>query len=373
MRAYEFLTDAIHLGAPHRRIPNDELQGYLGRIKHGKKTKKDKLGAIVHASNIKFLKSKDSEDEWDLNDLADQITKRPNAILGTNAKMSKSAKEGEIVYDLTLPALKGIIIDEDTGEFVEINTCPGAGHCQLICYARKGGYVMFPASSMSSAQALNFLINDPTGYNKQVSHEIHTIEKLAKKKGIKLVVRWHDAGDFFSTEYFDLAKKVAIANPTVDFYAYTKIADVALSALPDNFIMNFSSGAKPGEDKKIQQHKAKGHVVKQGITVPKELFAASKQDVAKGALAPVIALTPKGKPIKDAQGRTQFIDAKALHAFKHRLAAKYGDDVKSIITYDEMLAKPVGKEPKWNVIVQPGAGDRAANRRDVINSYLMFH
>jgi len=25
------------------------------------------------------------------------------------------------------------------------------------------------------------------------------------------------------------------------------------------------------------------------------------------------------------------------------------------------------------VIVQPGAGDRAANRRDVIDSYLMFH
>jgi hypothetical protein len=33
----------------------------------------------------------------------------------------------------------------------------------------------------------------------------------------------------------------------------------------------------------------------------------------------------------------------------------------------------VGTEPKWNVIVQPGAGDRAANRKDVIDSYLMFH
>ena len=34
----------------------------------------------------------------DLNDLASQITTPPNSILGTNAKMAKSKKEGAIRY-----------------------------------------------------------------------------------------------------------------------------------------------------------------------------------------------------------------------------------------------------------------------------------
>lgn len=40
---------------------------------------------------------------------------------------------------------------------------------------------------------------------------------------------------------------------------------------------------------------------------------------------------------------------------------------------DQMMKLPVGPDPKWNVIVQPGAGDRSANRKDVIISFLMFH
>lgn len=366
------VDEAIGLNAPHRRMSRDELQGYADRIKTGTKTKKDKFAPILHASNIKAI-VKDGGEEWDLDDLATQITTRPKALLGTNAKMSKSATEGEIVYDLTLPALSGIVVDEETGEFVEITTCPGAGECQTFCYARKGGYVMFPDSSMSAARALNFLVNDPSGYFAMVNREIQGLKGRASKHGIKLVVRWHDAGDFFSKEYLDLAFAVARANPDAEFYAYTKIASVATADKPRNFIINFSSGGKRGEEKKIEFHKSQGHVVKQGVTVPKALFAASKQDVVAGGLPPVIALNDKGKPIKDAKGRTQFKDQASLAEFKRRLAHKYHVPVDSIITYDEMLATPVGDEPKWNVIVQPGAGDRAANRRDVIDSYLMFH
>jgi hypothetical protein len=38
-----------------------------------------------------------------------------------------------------------------------------------------------------------------------------------------------------------------------------------------------------------------------------------------------------------------------------------------------MMKIPVGAEPKWNVIVMPGAGDNSANRNDVTGSYLLFH
>jgi hypothetical protein len=220
---------------------------------------------------------------------------------------------------------------------------------------------MFPASSMSAAQALNFLVNDPAGYTNMVNSEIQGLKGKADKHGIRLVVRWHDAGDFFSKEYLDLAFGVARKNPDVQFYAYTKIADVATASdKPDNFIVNFSSGSKRGEEKKIEFHKSAGNVVKQGVTVPKNMFFDL---IARNG----------NSLIKDAKGRTQFKDEAALNTFKQRLAQQYKVDPSSIITYDQMLAMPVGGEPKWNVIVQPGAGDRAANRKDVIDSYLMFH
>ena len=353
--------EAVKLDAPQRRIPRDELQGYADRIKTGTKTKKDKFAPIIHGSNIKAITKDDGGEEWDLDDLARQITTRPRAILGTNAKMSKSATEGEIIYDLTLPALSGIVVDEENGDFVEITTCPGAGACQLFCYARKGGYVMFPASSMSAAQALNFLVNNPEGYMAAVNKEISALKGKTDKHGIQLVVRWHDAGDFFSKEYLDLAFSIANQNPEVKFYAYTKMGDVATGATPKNFIINFSSGAKRGEEKKVEFYKSQtNNPVKQGVTVPKDMFFD--------------LIARKGNSlIKDAKGRTQFKDEQSQNTFIQRLAQQYKVDPRTIITYDQMLATPEGPTPKWNVIVQPGAGDRAANRKDVIDSYLMFH
>jgi hypothetical protein len=357
------VDEAIGLNAPHRRMSRDELQGYADRIKTGTKTKKDRFAPIIHASNIKAITKDDEGTEWDLDDLARQITTRPRTLLGTNAKMSKSATEGEIVYDLTLPALSGVVVDEETGDFVEITTCPGAGGCQLFCYARKGGYVMFPASSMSAAQALNFLVNEPAGYTAMVNKEIQGLKGKADKHGIRLVVRWHDAGDFFSKEYLDLAFGVARQNPDVKFYAYTKIAAAATAAnKPDNFIVNFSSGSKRGEEKKIELHKAQGNAVKDAITLPKDLFRT------------LFVTDPKGKYVKDAKGRTQVKSPEAWEEFKKMLATRYKIDPNSIVTYDQMLTIPEGPTPKWNVVIFPaGHGDRAANRLDVINSFLMFH
>ena len=357
------MEEALKLNAPSRVMPRDELQGYADRIKTGTKTKRDKFSPIIHGSNIKAItQSDDPDDKWDLDDLARQIMKRPAKILGTNAKMEKSATEGEIVYDLTLPALSGIVVDEENGDFVEIKTCPGAGECQLFCYARKGGYVMFPASSMSAAQALNFLVNDPTGYMAMVDREVKALKGKTDKHGIRLVVRWHDAGDFFSKEYLDLAYKVAEGNPDVKFYAYTKMGDVATGNKPANFIVNFSSGAQSREVKKVAVHKQAGNVVKDAITVPKDLFRT------------LFVTDAKGKYVKDEKGRTQVVSPEAWEEFKQKLATMHKLDPDTIITYDQMLTIPEGPKPKWNVVIFPaGHGDRAANRLDVINSFLMFH
>ena len=353
------VDEAIQLDAPHRRLSRDEVQGLAQRVKSGTKTKQDKYGPIIHQKNIVLTKSDDVNDVWDLDELAANIMTRPKTLIGTNAKMEKSEATNEWTYDITLPALKGIVIDEDTNEFVEISTCPSAGECKLFCYARKGSYIMFPNSSMYAARALNFLVNDPEGYADVVNSEIR-IQARLKPKGDKLIVRWHDAGDFFSKQYLELAYSVARKNPTVEFYAYTKVADYATGDTPSNFIMNFSSGASKVDQSKIAKHIASGKSIKQGITIPKAMF---NDLIAKQG----------NKLIKDELGRTQFKDAASIDVFKQRLAAQYNIDPATIITYDQMLNTPVGTEPKWNVIVQPGAGDRAANRRDVINSFLMFH
>jgi hypothetical protein len=356
------VAEAIKLNAPQKSWSRQDMQDYLTRIKTGTKTKQDRFKPIIHGSNVKAITKDDGTEEWDLEDLQRQITTPPRAILGSNAKMGKSKKEGAITYDLTLPALSGIVVDEDTGEFVEITTCPGAGECQLFCYARKGGYVMFPAASMSAAQALNFLVNEPEGYTAVVNREINSIKRKTDKHGIGLVVRWHDAGDFFSKAYLDLAYGVARSNPDVKFYAYTKIADVATGNKPANFIINFSSGSKRGEEKKIEIHKAQGNVVKDAVTLPKDTFRT------------LFVTDAKGKYIKDEKGRTQVKSPEAWEEFKNTIGARYKINPNTIITYDQLLTIPEGPAPKWNVVIFPaGHGDRAANRLDVINSFLMFH
>jgi hypothetical protein len=152
-----------------------------------------------------------------------------------------------------------------------------------------------------------------------------------------------------------MAMRIAKRFPEVDFYAYTKVADAFKSKLPPNFKMNFSKGAINREEKQIDFSKDKHSVV-----VPKAMF---NDLIAKDGR----------KLIKDEKGRTQFVDAKALAEFKNRLASKYNIDPKTILTYDQMMARDLGNTPKWNIIVMPGDGDNSANDPGVKGSYLLFH
>ena len=362
------VDEALKVDIPQKQYSKDELQAYLSRIKKGEKTKADRFKPIIHASNIKAITMDDNNTEWDLDDLANQITTPPNSILGTNAKMAKSKKEGAITYDLTLPALSGIVVDEEAsagGEpvFVEVETCPGAGECQLYCYARKGGYVMFPGSSMSAARALNFLLNHPVDYMKMFDSEVKQAKARVDKAGIKLLVRIHDAGDFFSKDYYDLMMDVAKMNPDVRFYFYSKMGEIVTDPnSPPNVVKQFSPGAKSKEVKTVKFAREKGQFVKDAVTLPKEFF--------KG----LFKTDEKGKYVKDEDGRTVVKSSEAWDQFKNKLASQYKIDKDSIITYDQMVKIPEGPKPKWNVVVFPaGHGDLGAPRLDVQNQFLMFH
>ena len=342
------------LGANYRAVPDAEMQDLMGRSKNKTKTKRDKFDyPYIHGSNIQV--KDEGGKTFDAEALKKSIMVRPGRILGQNAKMQHSETGTEAIFDIGLPALKGLAVNEKTGEFVVVDTCPGAGACKTFCYAMKGSYVMFKAVSMGLARMLNFLLNDPTGFASQLNAEIAAAKSKMAKKNAKVVVRWHDAGDFFSAEYLDMAYGVANANPDVGFYAYTKMADVATGQRPKNFNMNFSGGAVSSQEKKIDFQR-----VKHSKVVPKDMFFD--------------LIARDGTSLKkDAKGRMQFASPENLDQFKSIMAQKYAIDKNSILTYDEMMKTPVGDKPKWNTIVMPGDGDNSANRNDVVGSYLLFH
>lgn len=247
------------------------------------------------------------------------VKERPKVILKQNQKMQHSDGTTSVFYNVGLPALKGLAVDESRDKFIIANTCPGAGECKTFCYAMKGGYVQWKAVSMGQSRMLNFLLNDPDGFSAQMKSELQNAEKKAAKKGDKVIVRWHDAGDFFSPEYLKLAYDVARSFPDVDFYAYTKIASVAQGEMPPNFLQNFSQGALRSQEKQIDFKQAKHSSV-----VPKDMFFDL---IAKDG----------AKLVKDEAGAMQFASPQDLETFKERMAKAYKIDKNSILTYNQMM------------------------------------
>lgn len=300
----------------------------------------------VHKSSVPIIDD-NNEIIYDLDALAATITARPETILKVNAKMQKAGLNTVTMANLGIPAISGLVVDEKSKEFKIVNTCPGAGECKAYCYATRGGYVQYSATFESQAKTLNFWYNDPEGFKQQVIKEV----KELIKPGTKTYIRWHDSGDFFDNAYLNLAFDVARAVPEANFYAYTKIAGVATSDMPENFVINFSQGAKPKETKQINLKDTKHSVV-----VPAEMFK-DKETTGIG----LDALKAR--------------DPEAQQKMKEAISEKYGVDLDTILTYDEMLNTPEEKDkPYYNVMIVPGLdGDLAAARKDVLGSYLLYH
>jgi hypothetical protein len=349
-------ADGDFLGAQATPVSPADMEDYLRRTKMGAKTKREKFTMpYIHRGNIEIKNG--SDQTYDQEKLKASIKTRPEKILKQNKKMEKSGTPDTVFFDIGLPALVGLAVNEKTNEFIIINTCPGAGACKVYCYAKKGGYVQWKEASMSQTRLLNYLVNDPQGFKNQFEAELRSKLPSAKKKGKKILVRWHDAGDFFSPEYLNLAYSIARDFPDVQFYAYTKIAGVAKGEKPSNFLINFSMGANPDEESQIDFSKYKHSTV-----VPKPMFDK------------YVMKDEKNKPIRDEKGRVQFKDEASLQAFKKDVAAKYSVPADSVLTYDEMMETPESpEEKKYNVIVRPGDGDVSASRKDVKGTYLLIH
>lgn len=349
-------ADGEFLGAQTSTLSPEDMQSYMTRIKTGQQAKTDKYRMpYIHGSSIKIKNAEDKTYDQEL--LKNAIKTRPKNILKQNKKMEKSESNNTIFFDIGLPALVGLAVNEKTDDFIIVNTCPGAGACKVYCYAKKGGYIQYKDSSMSQTRLLNYLINDPQGFKNQFENELRDKLNTFRRKGKKIAIRWHDAGDFFSPEYLDLAYSIANTFPDVLFYAYTKLASVAKGGKPENFVINFSMGATPEQEKQIDFGKDKHSTV-----VPKQMFEK------------YILKDEKGKAVRDEKKRIQFKDEAALDSFKKDLAMKYNIKPDTIITYDEMMEMPKSSESgKYNVIVRPGDGDVSASRSDVKGTYLLIH
>jgi hypothetical protein len=390
IRKLSGLAEATTLPASTRDLKGQEFQDYMNRIKGtddidkktgqvkldkkgnekyvSGKTKSDKYKMpYIHRSSIIEYLGPDGK-TYDEDKIKQSLSQRPKSLLKQNEKMKHSNGEFEQFFNVGFAALTGIAVDEQTDNLIIVNTCPGAGSCKVDCFAMKGGKVQFKAAWQSDGRILTYLLNDPSGFFNQLSGEIAKEEAAGKKgdkkfpNGWQTTVRWHDAGDFFSPEYLDMALKMAAKHPDVKFYAYTKMAGAALAQKPPNFIINWSEGANTSQEKQVKAKDANLDTTKNSRIVPDDLF----QDL--------LVKDEKKNLVKGSSGQWQ-VQPDKLPELKQRLASEYGLSANSILSYDEYMAKrksiPAGM--KYNVIVAPGEGDISANDPNIISTLLLRH
>ena len=379
----EAVDEATKLPASSREFGDQEFQDYMTRIvgspdidKKTGEVKKDKKGIDKYVSGklktdkykLPYVHRSSAVEYYDEagkrfkeEAVVAALQQRPKALLKQNEKMKHSNGELEQFFNVGFAALTGIAVDESTGKLIVVNTCPGAGACKVDCFAMKGGKIQFKAAWLSDGRILTYLLNDPSGFFEQLSSEIAKEERLGDKGGYSVTVRWHDAGDFFSPEYLDLALKMAASHPDVKFYAYTKMAGAALAQKPGNFIINWSEGANTGQEKQIKAADPKLEKTKNSRIVPEKLFYD------------LLAKDEKGNLKKTAGGAWQPAGPDELKELKQRLAQAYGISASSILSYDEYMSKGKGSAMQWNVIVAPGEGDLSANDRNVLSTLLLRH
>jgi len=341
---YEFLINEIDWEGDFSDVKKQcvhpkEVAEYLNAVKanasrpYGKREKFPANKPFVHSKSSFF--NKDQEDV-DIDYFIEKITASPRTVISqTTEKIKNSGGIHQFVYKTGIPAFRGIAYDIKNQNFVYINTCPGAGACVAICYARRGRYLQYPDSYDSMTRRLNLLLNNPKEYERRLYEELEN--KAIKHQAIKgykpeVILRWNDSGDFFGKKYSEMSsnviKKLQLKY-NVKSYAYTKTKE------NPNFVQMTASDQPKGKfDFKKKTSKI----------VPKEIF--------KGL---------------------SFLKIEDEKQLKKNVAKYFSLPIDLVLTYDEMKSMPEGDSPKWHVIVTPEDGDDAAFRKDVLTILLTEH
>ena len=337
-------------------ISDEALKDYFNAVLANQNLPSDKRTKsllMVHNKAIPF----DEKGEIDVETFIQNITTTPPQIISQNTKMEKSATDNTITFNIGVPALRGLVYDIDNEKFYIVNTCPGAGTCAKVCYARRGRYVLLTPIFVKQTRVLNLLLNEPDFFEKMLKHEVEAL--IRKNKGKKVLFRRNDAGDFFSKKYFQIAitvsKQLRDKGYNFESYAHTKIGEIYNINDP-NITLNFSVDAAEKERKKI------------------DLSQAKTSEIVSPDLFKDLFLRDKSHLKTDDDGKLISSNENSLDILKQRIADKFNVDINTLIMYDEMLKTPVADEKKWNVIVLPkGQGDVAAQRKDVQRTFLLHH
>jgi len=165
-------------------------------------------------------------------------------LLGTgNTKLKKTAKEFDVkIFNFSIPAGN----DKKSGKI----TCPFAGKCIKLCYAKKG---MYRFGNVERALSKRYEASKQENFVDRITWELSRV-----KKDKQIYVRIHDSGDFYSPTYFAKWLEIARLNPSVRFYAYTKSHSFIRGnfAIPENMDLIFSLGSTRDEliDQENERH-----------------------------------------------------------------------------------------------------------------------
>jgi hypothetical protein len=159
--------------------------------------------------------------------------KAQNLLGNGNTKLQKTAKEfGVRIFNFSIPAGN----DKKSGKI----TCPFAGSCLKLCYAKRG---MYRFGNVERALTKRYEASKEENFVETITNELAKV-----KKDKQTYVRIHDSGDFYSPTYFAKWLEIARLNPSVRFYAYTKSHSFIRGIeLPENFDLIFSLGSTKDE------------------------------------------------------------------------------------------------------------------------------
>lgn len=226
------------------------------------------------------------------------MTTKPDRLLTQNSELRKVG-----VWNWTLPA-HTLKLSDGTW----FNTCPNAGACGRVCYAKMGTY-LFSNVRRRHLQNLEYVLgNDswwcemivelehkrfrPTGKPHDLPHDesdrwLHNWVTTGGR-----AIRIHDAGDFFDFGYLSAWLAIAYAHKDILFYAYTKEVEMVkeeseFQGLP-NFRVVYSFGGK--QDHLIDRERDRHADV---FPTKEALEAAGYFDQSDNDLLAVVAPTNK--------------------------------------------------------------------------------
>ena len=173
------------------------------------------------------------------------MSKKPTARINSNGSINKAIQTAKNTCNNS-PVLHISAGNAKLGSIMNISlppvvSCHNCGGCAKYCYAIRS-YLKSPQCMRAWGDNYKLFLTDPDRYFSEISDEV----KLQR------FFRWHVSGDIVNAEYFAGMIRVAVANPKIEFLAFTKayhIVNAAIAAgavIPDNLHVIFS--AAPGVD-----------------------------------------------------------------------------------------------------------------------------